>query len=155
MDDEMDEIPEGFTEEDRCPSCGKFKFGPTICEGCIEAPLHSEIRRLKGRLEGAEAALKEWEIRFDLYDEAARRATERWRAENPEERELVMPDHAKLCQWLMAKWRQTEKELEDELDLTEEIVLTMDGYHDTDSRERLVELVDHLFGVLKKHGAIE
>lgn len=38
---------------------------------------------------------------FDLRWKADMRAVERWRAEDPEKRQLTLPDHADLCVWLL------------------------------------------------------
>lgn len=38
---------------------------------------------------------------FELRWRASIRAMERWRAEDPVNRELIMPDHADLCVWLL------------------------------------------------------
>jgi len=152
-----DEIPEGFTEDDRCPGCHKFKFGPTLCEVCVEtratSPLREQIERQREEIDRLRQENKEYGISFDLYDEAARRAIERWREESPEERELVMPDHSKLCQWLMAKLRQTEKERDDEMDLVEEIKKALERAVRTE--EAQFDDVWDVVAILKKHGVIE
>ena len=45
---------------------------------------------------------------FDLRWKADQRAIARWRAENPDARKLVMPDHADLVVWLLEQLAATE-----------------------------------------------
>lgn len=47
-----------------------------------------------------EEQLADHEHSFELRHKADMRAIERWRKAHPE-RELVMPDHADLCVWLL------------------------------------------------------
>ncbi len=62
-----------------------------------------EVDSLSFKLDKATAELAERDASFELRWKADMWAIARWRAEKPEERDLLAPDHADLCVWLMDK----------------------------------------------------
>lgn len=59
------------------------------------------LRRIAADLSAEEVA--HMRALFDMQWQRMREATDRWRAEDPEARALIMPDLGDLLQWLMAK----------------------------------------------------
>lgn len=69
-----------------------------------ENPLmHASIPEMRAALKVVIEELAERDRSFDLRWKADMRAIKRWQAEKPAERELVWPDHADLCVWLMGR----------------------------------------------------
>ncbi len=80
-----------------CKMCGASGYslsygGPDICPAC-DCGIDPEVTKLKREL-------VEMKQSFVLRWEADMRAIKQWRTAHPGS-ELVMPDHADLCMWLM------------------------------------------------------
>ena len=67
----------------------------------------------------AKTKITEWEKRFDLYYDALMRGTEAWRKANPGN-DLVMPDTAKLMEWMVGEVFRLTTPGEDEFTSYEE-----------------------------------
>lgn len=63
--------------------------------------LEAKLAKSEAQCEELAALANEFRTTFNLRWKADRRATERWRSQDPEHRSLTIPDHADLCVWLL------------------------------------------------------
>ena len=75
-------------------------------ENCryASAVTDAETSKLQAEVEG-------WKRSFDLYWDATMALNIMWRQEQPDERELVLNDAGKLCQWAVDRIKALEAEL--------------------------------------------
>ena len=69
-----------------------------------------EVETLSIRLAKATDELAERDASFEVRWDADMRAIKRWRAERPVGRDLILPDHADLCVWLMFRVKYLEND---------------------------------------------
>lgn len=122
------------------PSVGGDHYDPN------EPSNWRDLNLMKFRAEAAEKELAkakvdlaEMQATFDLRWNADRRAIERWRAEQPAERELRSPDHADMVVWLMQQFDG----LMNDVKRAEEAFEKADVELQTLRRERKKLLEDH------------
>lgn len=66
----------------------------------LDEKLHNILREDRDKWQ---SEAEDLQAIFDLRHSADMRAIAQWRAESPVERDLIMPDHADLCVWLLDK----------------------------------------------------
>lgn len=79
------------------------KDQPNVPGVPTEAVTREQANRICLNVRALVKELEERDASFELRWGADMRAIERWRAERPEERDLIHPDHADLCVWLMKR----------------------------------------------------
>ena len=74
-----------------------------VTDGCVSCEVWRDFRRAAAEIERLERENAECVLSFDLYDDAMRRGTQRWRAEKPndEKRQRTLPDASALAVWLL------------------------------------------------------
>lgn len=99
MTDDLDTLRPEVRGLGPCKMCGASGYslsygGPDICPAC-DCGTDPEVTRLKREL-------VEMKQTFDLRWKADMHAIKQWRVAHPGN-DLVMPDHADMCVWLMSE----------------------------------------------------
>lgn len=105
--------PHRYVNPDECPECRKGRVFEMSIEEDPTEDLHDTMYRLglqhgwekANYVRATEAERENRELRslFEIQQMRMQEATAAWRAEWPEERELIMPDLGDLLTWLMEK----------------------------------------------------
>ena len=81
-------------------TCGIHGRVTGICHLCADERHNRDLTAALAAKERAEAALAEHKHSFDLRWQADQRARALWRKDRPD-RDMIWPDHADLCVWLL------------------------------------------------------
>jgi hypothetical protein len=91
-------LPNGLVET---KLVGKFEEPKPNFNAEFIAHARDDIPKLLNFIKELSGEVQEWQASFNLFDKAQGRAIELWRAQDPKNREFILPDMADLTLWLL------------------------------------------------------